>query len=200
MLTQSRGGGQCCRGASTESVCRCDVPRPWSGKRLGTFSQEIMSKAVCDGLVPDRERSEPGRRAWSKLHYQEYLGERISVNPNRYKDFCVFALSQIYWKPFASASIFRVLFLVFIFEVPCLLNSCGIPPFLCPSPPHPTPLHPTLPYPTLFLSVFKALSQTMETGDLGRGKCMVFSDLLLRGIHYQQAEIICGKRDVINKH
>lgn len=131
------------RNLSADAMCR-DRDQG-SGKRLGTFSEENMSKGVCDGLVPDGERSEPGRRAWSKLHYQEYLGERISVNPNRYKDFCVFALSQIYWKPFASASIFRVLFLVFIFEVPCLLNSCGIPPFLCPSPPHPS----------LFLNVFK---------------------------------------------
>lgn len=31
--------------------------------------------------------SRAGGLAGSELHYQEYLGERISVNPNRYKDF-----------------------------------------------------------------------------------------------------------------
>lgn len=71
-------------------------------------------------------------------------------------------------KPFAFASVFSILFLVFIFEPPCLLNSCGVPPFLCPSPPS------TI----LFLNIFKALSQTMETGDLGRGKRRVISDVL----------------------
>lgn len=47
-------------------------------------------------IVTDQGRAKPGRRAVRKLHYQQYLGERISVNPNRYKDFGVFALSQIY--------------------------------------------------------------------------------------------------------
>lgn len=32
-------------------------------------------------------KSHAGRLAGSELHYQEYLGERISVNPNGYKDF-----------------------------------------------------------------------------------------------------------------
>lgn len=122
------------RNLSADAMCR-DHDQG-SGKRLGTFSEEIMSKGVCDGLVPDRERSEPGRRAWSKLHYQEYLGERISVNPNRYKDFCVFALSQI-----IENLLLLLPFLDFCFWfsfLKSLLNSCGIPPFLCPSPPHPT--------------------------------------------------------------
>lgn len=39
----------------------------------------------------------------------------------------------------------------------------------------------------------------METGALGRGKRMVVSDLLLRGLCYQQVEIIHGKWDVINE-
>lgn len=49
------------RNLSAGAMCRdCDHG---SGKRLGTFSEEIMSKGVCDGLVPDRGRSKPGRQA-----------------------------------------------------------------------------------------------------------------------------------------
>ena len=72
----------------------------WSGERHGAFSEKsCLRVCVCHDHA-GLGGSKPGRRAWSKLHYQEYLGERISVNPNRYKDFCVFALSQIYWKTF----------------------------------------------------------------------------------------------------
>lgn len=97
-------GGQCCHGASMESVCR----------EMGCADTVIGGQVR--GLAPSRKKSclrvyvscdharlgksQAGRRAGSKLHYPEYLGERISVNPNRYKDFCVFALSQIYWKTF----------------------------------------------------------------------------------------------------
>lgn len=145
------------RNPSADAMCR-DHDRG-SGKRLGTFSEEIMSKGVCDGLVPDRGRSKPGRRAWSKLHYQEYLGERISVNPNRYKDFCFCFVTDLLKNLLLLLPSLVFCFWFSFLKPCCLLNSC-FPPFLCPSPPH------TI----LFLSIFKALSQTVETGDLGRGK------------------------------
>lgn len=46
------------RNLSAGAMCR-DRDRG-SGKRLGAFSEEIMSKGVCDGLVPDRGRPKPG--------------------------------------------------------------------------------------------------------------------------------------------
>lgn len=66
MLTQSGGGGESAvvesaRNLSADAMCR-DRDRG-SGKRLGTFAEEIMSKGVCDGPVPDRGGSKPGRRA-----------------------------------------------------------------------------------------------------------------------------------------
>lgn len=71
---------------------------------------DTVSGGQVRGLAPSREKSclrvhvsrscqtgeEPSRTTGGKLHYPEYLGERISVNPNRYKDFRVFTLSQIY--------------------------------------------------------------------------------------------------------
>lgn len=62
--------------------------------RFDAFSEEIYG---CESYVilPDWEES-IRKTAGRELHYQEYLGERISVNLNKYKDFCAFALSQIY--------------------------------------------------------------------------------------------------------
>lgn len=192
MLTQGGGGnsGVVDSAQNLSADVMCPYHDQWSGKRPGTFSEQIMSKGVCDGLVPERGRSKPGRRAWSKLHYQEYLGERISVNPNRYKDFCVFALSRFIEKPFASASIFSILFLVFIFEALLLFKLMWYSSLSLSSPP----------CTVLFWNVFKTLPQPVETGDLGRGESMVVSDLLWKGsLSYQQVEIIHGKRDVINE-
>lgn len=51
----------------------------------------LLGRSVSKGVRLTRScqigTSQAGRRAGSELHYQEYLGERISVNPNRYKDF-----------------------------------------------------------------------------------------------------------------
>lgn len=116
-------GGQCCHGASMESVCRemrcADTVVGGQVRGLAPSRKKSCLRVYVSCDHARLGKSQAGRRAGSKLHYPEYLGERSSVNPNRYKDFCVFALSQIYWKTFfASASIFSILFLIFIFEVP----------------------------------------------------------------------------------
>lgn len=110
--------------ALTAWTSRLPAERCWvwsgghcSGKRLGTFSEEITSRGVSHVGMPDRGRSKPGRRAWSKLHYQEYLAERISVNPNRYKDFCGFFCFVRFIENVVSASILAFC-LIFIFWSP----------------------------------------------------------------------------------
>lgn len=65
----------------------------WSGKRLALLGRSA-STGVRLGTVPVGE-SHAGRLAGSELRYREYLGERISVNPNRYRD-CVFLLCQVF--------------------------------------------------------------------------------------------------------
>lgn len=84
------GRGQCCGGATqtpsaeTRSV---QMWRPGSGKRLGTApSRRNHVKGgrwtrSCRWIEDDPAR----KMGLRKLHYQEYLDERISVNPNRYK-------------------------------------------------------------------------------------------------------------------
>lgn len=130
--------------ALTAWTSRLPAERCWvwsgghcSGKRLGTFSEEIMSRGVSHVVMPDRGRSKPGRRAWSKLHYQEYLAERISVNPNRYKDFCVFLLRHRFIENFVSASILAFCFWFSFFEAPCLLNEWLSSPLSPPTLPAP---------------------------------------------------------------
>lgn len=102
---------------------------------------DIVLGGQVRGLAPSRKKSclrvcvsrnharlgksQAGRRAGSELHYQEYLGERISVNPNRYKDFRVFALSQIYWKTLLLLPFLAFCFWFSFLNPHCLLNLCG---------------------------------------------------------------------------
>lgn len=116
MLTWGRVG--------TESVCGETRGHHWHGwwvvmgEAWRLLGRNHVWGWMCDVITPERGRSKPGRWAWRKLHYQEYLGERISVNPNRYKDFVFLLCHRVIEKLFASASVLSILFLVFIFEAP----------------------------------------------------------------------------------
>lgn len=51
--------------------------------------------------------------------------ERVSIDPNRYKDFCVLLCLRFIENLCASASSFSILFLFSFWDPQCFLNSCG---------------------------------------------------------------------------
>lgn len=98
------------------------------------LTRDHVCVCVSDEIMPiHRGRSKLGRQAWRKLHYQEYLGERISVNPNRYRD--LFLLVMDLLKNFASSVLafcFWFSFLkphcLFFFVFPSFLIILSVPP------------------------------------------------------------------------
>lgn len=103
-----------------EPVRTCLWREVGTGFGRGSRPRQRSCLYVFDHAHP----SERSKAAWSKLHYQEYLGERISVNPNRYKDFC-FRFVMDLLENFASSV------LVFCFRFFFLKPHCLSLFFLC---------------------------------------------------------------------
>lgn len=99
------------------------------GTGFGRGSRPRQRSCLCMCLIVPIHRGR-SKAAWSKLHYQEYLGERISVNPNRYKDFCFRFVMDLLENFASSVLVFRFWFLFLKPHCLSLFFLCFWPSFL----------------------------------------------------------------------
>lgn len=120
--------GDCCCGARWHLREVCSVDMAAGGQARGSAPQKHSCPRVD---IHPRGSHQQGKVRAKKMGLTQTVWsvpcERISVNPNGYKDLCVFALSLIHWNFFwLLLSIFSIFISGFhLLKPPYLLNSCG---------------------------------------------------------------------------